>query len=535
MTATEQRNQFKIAGMLAAIAFITCSMNVNTANAHQLSGRWTNTASGPTGTFGSPVHLTWGFVPDGTASAASGSSNFIGFLDNTFGAGPGGSDLTQRPWFGFFEDTFDRFSQLSGLSYSYEPNDDGATHSQAIGRLGIRADVRLAGSFIDGPGGTLAFNFFPNNGDATFDTADGNFYGNPFDDFVNIRNTIAHEHGHGIGLAHVESGNGRFLLEPFIQNTFDGPQLDDILGIQRGYGDFYEKSNNGLGNDVVSRSTPLGAIGDGESAGVGFSVQLGTVPGQVIEVQPNDVDFVSIDDNSDTDFYSFTIDSAAEVDVLLTPAGYTYREGAQNGTQSTYPTSTFSNLNLTVFDSNGTTVLASDNSGGLGEADSISALALSDPGEYFVRVRGAADEVQLYQLEVSVTETVTALDGDFNDDGVYDCADINALTTDVAGSGTPASFDLDGDGWFSEAEMTPAAEEAMQEFTSDTGRTFAPAFGIPFTAIWVGVCFAILYSAEWIARLINRKPKKGVPEADLEFNTNVRTVKNENPFHPPSG
>ena len=112
---------------------------------------------------------------------------------------------------------------------------------------------------------------------------------------------------------------------------------------------------------------------------------------------------------------------------------------------------------------------------------------------------------------------------------------VNVFAVDAHLKAEAYSFDLDGDGWFSEAEMTPAAEEAMQEFTSDTGRTFAPAFGIPFTAIWVGVCFAVLYSAEWIARLTNRKPKEGVPETDLEFNTNVSSVKNENPFHPPSG
>ena len=41
---------------------------------------------------------------------------------------------------------------------------------------------------------------------------------------------------------------------------------------------------------------------------------------------------------------------------------------------------------------------------------------------------------------------VGGVDGDFNDDSVYDCSDINALTTEIAGGTDNAAFDLDGDG-----------------------------------------------------------------------------------------
>src|SRR5437588_8845204 len=68
--------------------------------------RWTSTASNAsTGTYGNPITLTWSLVPDGTAISSSyaptngTSSNLISTFDATFGAGPGGSDLTQRPWF----------------------------------------------------------------------------------------------------------------------------------------------------------------------------------------------------------------------------------------------------------------------------------------------------------------------------------------------------------------------------------------------------------------------------------------------------
>jgi hypothetical protein len=52
------------------------------------------------------------------------------------------------------------------------------------------------------------------------------------------------------------------------------------------------------------------------------------------------------------------------------------------------------------------------------------------------------------------------IDGDFNADGAYDCADIDALTADIAASNNTAAFDLTGDGsvnlndrdaWLSEA------------------------------------------------------------------------------------
>ena len=39
-----------------------------------------------------------------------------------------------------------------------------------------------------------------------------------------------------------------------------------------------------------------------------------------------------------------------------------------------------------------------------------------------------------------------AVDGDFNDDGMYDCEDINSLVVDIAAGNNTASFDLTGDG-----------------------------------------------------------------------------------------
>ncbi len=70
---------------------------------------------------------------------------------------------------------------------------------------------------------------------------------------------------------------------------------------------------------------------------------------------------------------------------------------------------------------------------------------------------------EIYMLENQVSDTsgnfvpaqllgsfevqfASAIDGDFNDDGLYDCNDINPLTTAVANGGDAAVFDLTGDG-----------------------------------------------------------------------------------------
>lgn len=62
-------------------------------------------------------------------------------------------------------------------------------------------------------------------------------------------------------------------------------------------------------------------------------------------------------------------------------------------------------------------------------------------------------------------------------------------------------FDLDRDGEYSPSEYTPDAREALQEWTSDTGRRFAPLFAAPVTFIYASLWFAILIPA---GRLLGR-------------------------------
>ncbi len=212
---------------------------------------WTRTASGPRSGNGDPAILTWSLVPDGTpvlgdGGTSLGGSNLISFLNDTFAGSPGETDLTEQPWFAFFADSFDRWNQLGGVTYQYEPNDDGRVHSRYDGLLGVRGDIRIGGVSVDGAGGTLAFNFLPNSGsDLVLDTDDAAFFANASGDHVRLRNTLTHELGHGFGLQHVNSNTDKLLLEPTISTAFDGPQLDEVRGVQFYFGDALEKSHGG--------------------------------------------------------------------------------------------------------------------------------------------------------------------------------------------------------------------------------------------------------------------------------------------------
>ena len=160
----------------------------------QQTSRWTRTALSGTGLGqGDPTIITYSFVPDGTAIpnliGVSGTSNLRAWLDGIYGS--------QDTWQPLFEQVFDRWSELIGTTYVYEPNDDGAQLNNSNGFEGVRGDVRIAALTIDGGSGTLAYNNFPNDGDMVFDSAD-NFFNNTGGNSLRFRNVTAHEHGHGL-------------------------------------------------------------------------------------------------------------------------------------------------------------------------------------------------------------------------------------------------------------------------------------------------------------------------------------------------
>ena len=250
--------------------------------------------------------LTWSIAPDGTfiPQAFAGidppaNSTLIAFFNSIYGS--------MANWLPLFQQVFDRWGELIGVTYVYEPNDDGAAFFNAGGQLGVRGDVRIGGKPIDGNSNILAYNFFPNGGDMVIDSPDS-FFNNTSNNSLNLRNVVAHEHGHGLGISHVCPVNQTKLMEPFVSSAFDGPQHDDILGANRHYGDIFEDNDS-----------------SGTAAG------LGTLNGSLT------IDQASVDDNSDIDFFGFDVSASTSVDVAVAPIGFTYLQGPQNSNGSCTP------------------------------------------------------------------------------------------------------------------------------------------------------------------------------------------------------
>ncbi len=370
------------------------------AAGYRIADRWTTTAVDGSGLQqGDATTITWGLLPDGTATDTTATSDLIARLDTIYNETASGTDITNRTWYDLFVQMFDRWSELSGNSYVFEPADDGAAFPSSPGAQGVRPDVRIAGRNIDGNFGILAFNYFPNNGDMVIDTADS-FYTGTNNNSRGLRNVLAHEHGHGLAFNHVIPVDQSKLMEPTASTSFDGPQYDDILAIQRLYGDAY------TGNDTPATASDLGLIDNAtvtlgaDASGLVDSDGDGTID---VPVALTQVDFVSIDGVSDTDVFRFSAVSGARVTISLAPVGPTYSEGPQGGSSSSFDASVQNDLALELIGPDGSTLLASSSSGGLGEAELIANQLLDSSGVYYARVTGSLDVVQTYQLDITVT------------------------------------------------------------------------------------------------------------------------------------
>jgi len=383
-------------------AFCSHTPTAGIENGFQFAAnRWLSSATNPAPLAqGDPMTLTWSFIPDGPqgngfncsvpGETAGADSNLISFLDNVHGAGPGGADLTLRPWFPIFQAAFENWGNLNGINYVYEPADDGANAGflGAPGVLGVRGDVRIGGHFLDGEVGpnVLACNFFASNGDMIIDTGNPGFYAPFHPENRRFRNVLEHEHGHGLSISHVCPINQSKLMEPFISLNFLGAQPDDILAANRGYGDRDEFPNQ---NDTWPTATSLGAI---------------AIDSSVDRIQ------LSIDGSTDQDFYSFAAPANSRASITLTPTGSTYLDGPQNLDGSCSAGTSFNslvenNLGVQLLGQSGSNVLATADSLPAGGPELITNLSLIEgAGTYYVRVSGAQDKAQVYNLNIELSE-----------------------------------------------------------------------------------------------------------------------------------
>ena len=232
------------------------------------NGRWATTATdGPTAPMGFPVTLTWSIVADGTPISTGGTSNLISFFDGLYGNGGGGADLSLRPWFTLVEQSFERWTDLSGLSFVYEPADDGATARQ-FRRSDRRARRRAAGWQVSRRRrrNERSSRLHSQCGSNRRQRATRFTSATTSNSYRALRNTLMHEIGHSFGLGHVDSNSAAFLMEGFSNNSFEGPQLDDVRGVQSLYGDKYERLAGTGGNGAIAQASPLGRHQSGNVA-----------------------------------------------------------------------------------------------------------------------------------------------------------------------------------------------------------------------------------------------------------------------------
>jgi probable HAF family extracellular repeat protein len=333
--------------------------------------RWTQTSYGGTDAYGSPIRLRWSVVPDGTniphydPNIGPAPSVLRATLDAQFG--------NQATWWNLLRQCFARWSEVAGVRYE-EVGDDGAPFPASPGSP-ARGDVRISGRALDGPGGVLAFNYYPDWGDMVIDTSDN--WANPANNFRSFRNLVMHEHGHGLGLAHVIPTDCTKLMEPFLCTNFDGPQDDDIRGAQRLYGDRYET------NDRFERATP---------------VYLGGSENVTLDV--------SLHSTRDVDWFLIQIPRDTSLTITAVPIGATYDVGPEGGNPVTVNTRAVQDLVLELRAPDARTVLAVANANGRGGAEQVLNYFVPGGGGVYVRIYSgfdSLDDVQRYELRLRST------------------------------------------------------------------------------------------------------------------------------------
>ena len=360
----------------------------------QVGYHWNRTAldGANQNTQGLPIRLTWSIIPDGTAIQGDGNtaSNLRARLAAIYGGNVNGPAASQ-PWYPIIKAAFDNVASSCGIRFVYEAADDGTALNSLDfgfngGVVGTRGDIRIGGHRIDGSNGTVARAYYPDVGDIIIDTED-DYFATTSNNSVRLRNAVEHELGHALGLMHSCPLNGTKLMEPQLSTNFTGSQFDEIYSLQRNYGDPLEVSSPATNNDTAATARVLGSLPEDSSRWK----------------------WLSIDGNSDTDYYRFTTPSEGSLTIRVIPSDPaipSYLEGPQSSNGSCTAGTLFypavqQDLILDVLSGDGATILATANSQPAGGNEEIISLPRPSTGNFFVRVRGGADDrAQLYELEV---------------------------------------------------------------------------------------------------------------------------------------
>jgi hypothetical protein len=424
------------------------------------------------------ARLTYSFPPDGTTwGNACSSINLTGpndlnaKLTARFGTLDKGREMVRS--------SLAAWRRYAGLTYA-EVTDDGAPFDLSSTRVATRGDIRIGGFGFGAIGSSpLAYNGFPTSGGISncgggdmvlntlyfkdpATTSPPYYFGNAAADALYFRNTVAHEHGHGLGLIHTVPCNLMKIMEPVIYDTRALLGKDDIRAAQRNYGDRYQgNQSSATAKDFGNLTTPiLKSVIEKDLS----------INGTAVSVPPS---FLPTED-----WFKFTLSSTRTVTITVTPTGDSCtgscsggstdpgccvgRQASNcSGTVGLVQANQAGNLGVELRNGTDTAQIALSNTAVAGQPETIT-ISLA-AGTYFVRVFDNGGQpstnqvVQTYDLLVRLPSTLAnpvAIAGIDKlataSQPTYFIGDHNSYATETGASlilGN-TSWDLDGDGVF---------------------------------------------------------------------------------------
>jgi len=376
---------------------------------------WGYTSTDGSLTPGVPFTITYSFVPDGTEITTAGygtaESNLYFQVNSTF---PGNMNAFKEK----VAESLNRWSEFTNITY-VEVSDDGEVWG-AFGAPGLRGDVRIAMMPLGSP---LAVNQYPAyGGDMILDSQDIATFSNSANDFRTLRNTLMHEHGHGLGLKHNMPTNGTKLMEPYLNTNFDGPQEDDIRGAQFLYGDGLEYNDEFTNNAFIDGTLePVADVG----------------------VITHVIEDVALERDGAVDWYGFGCDPGTPIAVRLEPIGTTYEQAPQDNPTnvSTVNAKAARNLGIKLYTRTSISNLQLQllatldlNEAGEGEYHPPVPYGAFGYGYMLVQVFSddGVDDVQRYKLTISNAAIDASSDSGGSDDEPESSPDMSVFDTNTS-------------------------------------------------------------------------------------------------------
>jgi hypothetical protein len=248
--------------------------------------------------------VTWGLTCSGFTA---GPNDLNAHLISAFGSIDRGREMIRS--------AIAAWRTVGALTYT-EVADDNSPEDTNISHVTTRGDIRIGGWGFS-PAGTspLAYNAFPNSqisqcngGDMTLNT---NYFTSAYflsvgsvsnpNNFLFFRNTVCHEHGHGLGFYHTVPCNSTKLMEPTINTVVNLVTPDEIRAAIRDYGDRF----NTAGNHTSTTAKDFGNL---------TTPNLRSVIQRDLGVNGTPI--------SEEDWFKFTIDTPQAVTISAAPTGY---------------------------------------------------------------------------------------------------------------------------------------------------------------------------------------------------------------------